>query len=198
MKLILVRHGETHENVKRISQGHFNSQLTERGMEQARLVAERLKKEHIDVAYSSDLDRALNTCKEILKHHPKIELFLIKDLREQAKGIYEGKPHEGRDLLLKEKNIPFHEWKPEGGESLGNVWHKVVRVFDDIKIKHKDKTVLVVSHGGPISCLIAYLHNESLKDYHKYLPKKNTAITIVDFKGETPVFKRLNSTCHLE
>src|SRR3989338_4638852 len=80
MKLILVRHGETDANRDMICQGHMNSHLTQKGLRQARLVAERLKYFPIDIAYSSDLDRALDTCKEILRYHPQTNIKITKVL----------------------------------------------------------------------------------------------------------------------
>ena len=46
MKLIITRHGETIENTEGIIQGHLHGTLSKLGKEQARKVAERLKKEN--------------------------------------------------------------------------------------------------------------------------------------------------------
>ncbi len=69
MKLILVRHGQTHENVAKIIQGQSQGRLTAQGREQAQKVGLRLKDEKISIAYVSDLERAKQTAKEILKYH---------------------------------------------------------------------------------------------------------------------------------
>ena len=78
MKLILVRHGETEGNVKQIIQGQTHGKLTKKGIKQAKLLARRLKNEKIDVVFSSDLQRAKNTTKQILNHHCKIPVFYDK------------------------------------------------------------------------------------------------------------------------
>ena len=65
MKLIITRHGETEENKAGIIQGHLPGHLSEAGIEQAKKVAFRLKDEKINFIYSSDLDRAADTAKEI-------------------------------------------------------------------------------------------------------------------------------------
>ncbi|MFH1638370.1 MAG: histidine phosphatase family protein [Candidatus Woesearchaeota archaeon] len=198
MKLIIVRHGETFENSKGISQGHLNSQLSQKGIEQARRIAERLKDININVAYSSDLDRALNTCKEILKFQRNTSLIETKILREQSKGIFEGRTKEERDQLFKGNSVPFHEWLPEGGERLVDVWEKVIPFFEEVKAKHQVETVLFVSHGGPISCILAYLHNKEISDFRDYLPEVNTAVSVVEIYGDKTVFKRLNCSQHLD
>ena len=198
MKLILVRHGETFENLKGITQGHFNSQLSPEGIEQAKKVAERLKDMKIGVIFSSDLDRAMNTSKEILKHHPNTKFVPEKILREQSKGIFEGKKKEGRNKMLNVGNVPFHEWHPEGGERLIDVWEKVIPFLEKIKKEYADKTVLFVSHGGPISCILSYLHGKPVADFGIFLPKMaNTSISIADIDSNGIKFETLNCSKHL-
>jgi len=63
MRLILIRHGETIENKKRIVQGHTHGTLSKNGIKQTRLVAKRLSDLKIDVIFTSDLRRAINTAK---------------------------------------------------------------------------------------------------------------------------------------
>ena len=59
--ILLVRHGETVDNARQIMQGQTQGELNERGREQARQVAERLAKEHVDAVIASDLRRAIQT-----------------------------------------------------------------------------------------------------------------------------------------
>ena len=66
MKLIIVRHGETEENVSGIIQGHGFGELNRKGLEQAKKVAGKLKGEKIDIAYVSGLERTKKTADEIL------------------------------------------------------------------------------------------------------------------------------------
>ncbi len=86
MKLIITRHGETEENRTGIVQGHLPGQLSESGIEQAQKLALRLKGEKIDVIYSSDLDRASDTAKEIAKDHPSVPIRFVRDLIDQEKN----------------------------------------------------------------------------------------------------------------
>ena len=60
--LLLVRHGETVDNVRQIMQGQTQGKLTPNGIEQARALAAELKDTPIDVFVSSDLKRAFDTC----------------------------------------------------------------------------------------------------------------------------------------
>jgi broad specificity phosphatase PhoE len=198
MRLIIVRHGETHENLHGITQGHTNTQLTPKGRKQARRVAERLKDERIDAAYTSDLDRALHTCQGILKHHPDTEITTTPVLREQAKGIHEGTTHEERDLMLKESGTPFHKWRPEGGETLEDVKNRTTAFLQELEGRHRHQNVLIVSHGGPIACMLATLDGKGLEAFKHYKPQENTAVTTIDLHGEKPQFRTVNCTRHLD
>ena len=56
--IYITRHGETEWNVAGRIQGHTDVPLSERGQEQARMLARRLSNVPIDAVYSSDLARA--------------------------------------------------------------------------------------------------------------------------------------------
>ncbi len=71
-RLLLVRHGETVDNVNKIMQGQTHGRLTLNGIEQAHELGRQLRGEHIDVFLSSDLARAVETLEIIKKEktHP--------------------------------------------------------------------------------------------------------------------------------
>ena len=60
-EVILIRHGETEWNLSGRWQGHADSPLSNRGVEQAKALGQRMKGETIDCFYSSDLERARHT-----------------------------------------------------------------------------------------------------------------------------------------
>jgi len=91
MKLIITRHGETEDNKAGIIQGHLPGKLTDVGINQAKKIALRLKDEKINYIYSSDLARASDTTKEILKYHPDAPVKFVKNLREKFLGSWQGK-----------------------------------------------------------------------------------------------------------
>jgi phosphoserine phosphatase len=199
MKFVFVRHGETFENKNNISQGQSNSQLTPEGINQAKKVAEKLKDFKFDFVYSSDLDRTMDTCKEILVHHPDLEIKKEKILREQAKGICEGMTIKEKDKLISDSGLPYEKWKPEGGESLEEVWNKIVPFFESLTDKHSEKdNVLVVGHGGSLSCVFAAMGKKPIKDFLDFLPRQNTAVSILNIENGLSKFEVLNDASHLE
>lgn len=198
MKIILVRHGETEENKKKISQGWMNTRLSKIGLYQARKVAVFLKNEKIDVCYSSDLSRASETAEEILRFHDNTQLILDKRLREQDKGIHEGQPFRDSQKEIDKLGIEWHEYKPENGESYDELLVRVCNIFKEIGEEHIGKTCLIVTHGGCLSCLLCYLHNEPLSNIRKY-SHGNAGVTYLELSknGKWRVTK-LNCTEHLK
>lgn len=200
MKIYMVRHGQTNENLHRISQGHFNSQLTSLGIEQAREISKTLKDAEITHAYSSDLDRCVNTAEEILKHRPNISLIKDDKLREQAKGFFEGQHNSEFKKAVKDSQIPYEDFKPENGEGLRECWERAIIFFKSIVKKHKSTDeILIVSHGGPISCILASLHRDKIENTKNYSTKGNTSLSIINFDSSNGYsFELLNSLQHLD
>ena len=60
-EVILIRHGETEWNLSGRWQGHADSPLSARGIEQAEALGKRMLNEQLDCFYSSDLERARHT-----------------------------------------------------------------------------------------------------------------------------------------
>lgn len=196
MKLIIVRHGETEENVKRIIQGQTHGTLSKKGQEQARKVGEHLKNEKIDVIYVSDLKRTIDTAAEIIKHHPDIEVIYEPRIRERNLGIFEGKHFTKLHEHVKNSGIDYFEFKPEKGESIPEANNRIIEFYNEIIEKHSGGTVLIVSHGGTIAALLLHILKKTRKDYKEYHPK-NTAITVIEINENGNKIHKLNSTEHL-
>ena len=58
-EVILIRHGETEWNLSGRWQGHADSPLSNRGIEQAEALCKRMLNEKLDCFYSSDLESVL-------------------------------------------------------------------------------------------------------------------------------------------
>ena len=58
-RIYIVRHGETQENRDGIIQGQLDTALNDVGLEQARIVGEKLRSVPFEIAFSSDLSRAV-------------------------------------------------------------------------------------------------------------------------------------------
>ncbi len=149
-------------------------------------------------AYSSDLTRAKHTAEAILKFHPETKLILTEELREQNKGIYEGGSGDVLHKAIMKTEKPYNDFKPEGGESMSEVQQRTMKFYNKLIDKHIGKTVLIVTHGGPVRCLLMALHNEPEKNYLKYI-HKNTSMTILEISDDRKHnVKVFNCNKHLE
>ncbi len=193
MKLIIVRHGQTEENVKKIIQSP-KSKLTPDGIEQAKAVARKLKSQKITIAYISDFVRTKETAKEILKYHPKTKIVYTKMLREKNAGIFIGEPLEKQKNARGKSGLSFYDFQPPHGESLIDTQHRVTKFYQKLlkDKKYKDKTILVVTHQGPIIALLLYLLAKSFDEYKNYRVA-NTAITTLEINKQQCKIKFINS-----
>ncbi|MBI2129677.1 histidine phosphatase family protein [Candidatus Woesearchaeota archaeon] len=180
MKLIIVRHGETEENTKGITQGHKHGKLTKTGIEQARKLALRLKDEKIDCIYSSDLQRAKDTTEEIAKFH-KAPIHYTSELREQHPGVFEGRPREELRKTKEESRLSLAEFKPEGGESFTESKERAQKFLNMLFKRHTKGTILISSHAAFITMLLGILLNKSIEEAFK-LRQSNACVNIIEIK----------------
>ncbi|MCT4594706.1 MAG: histidine phosphatase family protein [Anaeromicrobium sp.] len=199
-KLIMVRHGETTWNIEHRAQGSKNIGLTENGLNQAKLLAQRLKHYNIDKIYSSDLDRAFHTAEMVAK---ELNQQVIKDnrLREMSFGRWEGLriseiKEKYEDEFIVWRNNPHKALIPQA-EKLIDVQNRTLEIINHIIKENKGKTILIVSHGISIKSMILGIMEMPLSDFYK-ITQNNTSINIIEYRDYGPVIKTLNDTAHLE
>ena len=88
-EVILIRHGETEWNLSGRWQGHADSPLSNRGIEQAEALGKRMLNEKLDCFYSSDLERARHTSR-LVGGPSGWEAEFMESLRERDLGVIEG------------------------------------------------------------------------------------------------------------
>jgi broad specificity phosphatase PhoE len=158
--ITLVRHGESSWNERGLIQGQNDlAQLTEVGRNQARVVAESLKSLRIDRIVTSDLTRARQTAEII-----GAELGLVPTadvlLRERCFGVLEGEPQEMLDSEssgIVKGVIVDPDAHPEGGESFRDVVTRAGVFVEATRDFQQGERLLVVTHGGTIRALRAYV-----------------------------------------
>ena len=156
-RIIVVRHGESLANAKRIYLGHIDWDLSERGHFQARRAALALAEEKIDAVYSSDLLRAYNTA---LPHAELRGLPVIKseELRELYIGDWEGVLVERLETEWREEfehgwRENFGTFTPPGGESIPAARERMYNAVLKIARENLGKTVLIATHAAAIRAM---------------------------------------------
>lgn len=173
MKFILVRHGETEANIGGIYSGWTDFPLTEKGNKDIQATANALKRyKDIDKIYSSPLNRALNTAKAISETMNK-EIQIVPNLKEMNFGIFDGKEREyiqknhlnEWDLWIKD----YVNYRIPQGENLLDVYDRIVDFINELI--EKNKSCIIVTHGGIIQTIITYLLDLGLdKMWHFQCP----------------------------
>ncbi len=158
-RLLVVRHGETAFNAEGRIQGHSDSELTAKGLDQARATADALVNRGIDHIYASDLGRARATA-EILADRVGREVQLDPRLREMGFGRYEGRTWEELTALFRDLPAPEPVWftgRPPEGETRAEVTARAVQAMSDFVRRHPGRTLAVVAHGGLIGLFFRHV-----------------------------------------
>jgi len=162
MKLIIVRHGETIDNLNHIVMGKIDGELTQKGIEQSKEVGRHLKEHHpVDMVFCSPLGRCVDTLNNILEEYPiEGEIFMSKLIEERDFGEYEGTAMSGINWDEIDKDSKIN--REMGVESWDDVKKRVELFLEDLKLEDENKTILIVSHGGPIRVMINKITNQEL------------------------------------
>ncbi len=186
MNLIFVRHGETVANCMGIMTGHSEMELSENGKMQIEKVAARLKDEKIDVIYSSDLSRAVNTAKAIAQRHPEAKIFFSKNFRERDHGAWDGK----RSSEVDHTNVPADF------ETDAQILERARTALNEIYGKHPQQNILIVSHCGFIKAALATLLESSKPEN---MEQRNTAVSLarIEYPNKKAKVTLVNCIKHL-
>ena len=133
----------------------------------------------IDVCFSSPLVRAQETAALVVARNPHFvergsRIILDDRLMEISFGIWEGR--DGSDKTMGIDRAEFDEFFtnldsdfcPEGAERPIEVIRRSQAFLDEIIAREdlKDKSVLVVSHGFTVRCMLSRFHQD-LKEYFR-------------------------------
>ncbi|OIO43254.1 hypothetical protein COU56_01510 [Candidatus Pacearchaeota archaeon CG10_big_fil_rev_8_21_14_0_10_31_9] len=173
--IYLFRHGQTYYNKKRIFTGWKDSDLTPLGINQAKVIAQKLKNKKIDVAFQTDLSRSKDTLKEVLKYHSECkEIITANGMVERSYGKLEGKHHD--TIIKKYGKEQFETWhrsyniSPPKGESFVMVEKRVKIFIKDLKkfIEKEKVNVAISGHGNSIRIFRKIMENKSKSDVTKW------------------------------
>jgi broad specificity phosphatase PhoE len=202
--LLLIRHAETDDNIAKRLAGWTDNDLSARGEEQVRLLADHFNRAHGHAAavYSSPLTRARRTGEAIaaLTGH---ELILLDDLREMYFGEMDGRPFEElRDAyahyLAADEDAELEDFMWPSGESRTGFSARVRRVIDRIATGHPGQPVCVVTHGGVIAVFLTMLHGESPAHWRNWVvPNASLSEILWDPTAERGAILRHGDDAHL-
>lgn len=166
--LCLLRHGESLWNKENRFTGWVDVPLTDKGREEAIRAGLLLKNYKFDVAYTSKLERAIETLDLVLLALGyKIPVIKDEHLNERHYGDLQGLNKEETARIYGEEQVKLwrrsYKVKPPNGESLEDTQKRTVPFFKNtIMLDLKNgKNVLVVAHGNSLRSIVMYLENIS-------------------------------------
>lgn len=145
--IYFVRHAEpNYEN-----HDDLTRELSPKGVEDRKLVTGFLSTKEIDVVFSSPFKRAVDTVKDFADANG-LGINVIEDLRER---------HVGNEWIDNFNEFCQKQWEDFGyklpdGENLGEVQDRNIAVLRQILKDHKDKNIVIGSHGTAMSTIINF------------------------------------------
>ena len=198
--VILVRHAQTSWNQSRRIQGGDNDiVLDETGQSQCRSLAERLKKEKIDVVYSSPLARAIATARWIADAH-NVDVIEEPAFREMSCGTLEGMEIADIGCRLQKLVDGGNEddllFKSCGGESCEQLRDRAWGSILEKVAKHPDGSFVVVSHYFVIASILSAVLGIPATQLGRFRLGV-TSISTVSVDAYGPFLTLFNDRCHV-
>jgi len=153
--LLLVRHGETVDNANHIMQGQTDGELNANGIRQARMLRDQMRDECIGAFVSSDLKRAIDTCRIIAEPHGMAGNIVITPLlRERDWGSFTG------EYI---PDLQDRDW-PDDIETLERLKSRATNFLTFVRTFYAGKTVLAVGHGIINKAVQSVFFNKPMSD----------------------------------
>lgn len=161
--IYLYRHGETDFNVNDITMGQLEgiqTKFTEKGYQEIYDISEDLKRNNVEVIYSSDFNRTMETA-QIANHQLNLPIFISKEVRGLNMGKYQGLSFEkfiNSDKVkesFRNYDVPF-----EGGESINDLNERMTNFIKKVVNETEYRNIAIITHSAAISNLKAYISNE--------------------------------------
>lgn len=196
-RLILVRHGETVDNVRRVAQGWSDSALSATGEIQVRQLARRLTMLEPSSLYSSTLPRAISTARAI-SEITGLEPTFLDELKEMHCGDWEGSSF---DQVREENPELYAAWSRDphlpcpAGESFHDVLLRFRRAFSRIEAAGGGECPVLVSHGTAIRIAATELLGLPLTAARQFA-QDNAAINIFELRPERVILRTWNDASH--
>lgn len=201
VNIYLIRHGQTNLNRDGKYQGAVDKEINQFGKQQAELLGDRLKKYNIDIIYSSDLKRVVQTSK-IINKYINTDIVIKKELREINMGEWD-------TLSIEERYIKDEKYAREwckhledlsypGGECGKDVYERASRVIDEV-VSGKYNNAIIVTSGGTIAILLSkFMGLEQHNRFNMEIDNCSISSVKYDENSKKIIVKCINDTGHLE
>ena len=178
-KLYFVRHGQTVSNVENLVQGWSNTELTDLGIQQGKMLGKALYSITFSKIYCSTSKRARITAK-LINEYQGASIISTQGLKEMNFGQLELQK-EPKDMDW--QTILCHDWSTIGGNNLEILSCQMKNCIDDI-VKVESGNILCITHCFSI---LAFINSFNSEFFQKCLINDdkvdNCTVTIVDYNN---------------
>jgi probable phosphomutase (TIGR03848 family) len=198
--ILLVRHGTTATTGSVLPGRAPGLHLSERGLEQADALAARLKDAGRKPAalYVSPLERARETAAPLAKAFG-LRAVVERGLLECDFGTWTGKKLATlakRPEWRAVQNAPSTFRFPEG-ESFSEMQQRIWTTLEKLAARHRNRTVVVVSHADPIKAAVTYAQGVPLDLFQRTVISP-CSLSALAFTSAAPLVLCVNNTGSLK
>jgi probable phosphomutase (TIGR03848 family) len=191
--VLLIRHG-----LAEYKPGHLYGwtpgvKLSAEGRDQSKRLAERLEDLRYVAAYTSPLERCVETAE--IATQGRRELQIVEDLGEVKYGKWQGRSYKSlmkTPLWRVVQRMPSQARFPDG-ESLLELQRRGVDAIEAIRKRHRRGTVLAFSHADMIKAIVAHYLGLHL-DLFQRIHVEPASVTAIAFYNDFPRVLRVGDT----
>lgn len=161
--IVVFRHGQSTDNIKRIFSGWRDPHLTKEGEFQAKQLAPKLENYQFNYYFCSDQIRSMDTLRLAMGER-KFTPIVDWRLKERSYGIFMGKSKNeamSKNLLLAVLLRRSWEYSPPNGESTLMVYYRVLPFLKmlELILKKENANAVISCSGNSMRAIRAYFEN---------------------------------------
>jgi alpha-ribazole phosphatase len=194
LRLYLIRHGEVEGAESGKLLGRTDTQLSTRGLEQARQLAQELSTAGLSAVYSSDLQRA-RMMAEIIAKRSYLKIQKSSAWREIDMGAWEGQTvaalYDDAPQLVGQLFDDPASFNYPKGESFAIFTARVQSALDQLLLTHESGNVALIAHGGVCRAIISSALGIPMKNWLR-LAQDYGCLNVIDWYDHNPTVRLLN------
>lgn len=194
-RIYLARHGQVVGHDEFRYHGHFDVELTGKGVTQSERLSRFLSDKDIKAVYSSDLQRSVIGAQKVAAALG-LSSSEVPELRELHLGRWEGLTRaEAIEKFPEDDGFTFHDLahsKIEGGESLSDLKARVMPAIEKLVAANEGEHICVVAHGGVNRLILMEAMGLPVENFFK-IEQDYGGLNIIDYFSDGHcVVKMLN------
>ena len=200
MNLYMIRHGQTAASRENRFSGSSDPPLTEVGEAMGRGLAAAYSSMKWEAIYTSPMLRTRQTV-AALCHQTGLEARIEEGLREIDYGEWEGLQ---QDEVMQRWPEAFAYWADDpasrgtpGGETAFHVAARAMRVVEQIRTRHQEGNVLIVSHKATLRIITCALLGLDVRLFRERIAQPVGAVTLFVLTNHKAQLTMLGDRSHL-